>query len=73
MMRAEDLADKLRIAKTQRAIDMIIDGLDTGNQDRTDRGYELADEVGLSNKEIKDQLKAAMHQRNTTRERGSYH
>jgi len=68
MIQAEEANDKNKIANSQKAIDMIIDGLDTGNQNRTERGYELAQKEEMTAKQIKDQIKAAIHQRSISRE-----
>jgi len=59
--------DKKLAEHKQKAIDMITDALHEGDDSRLERGYELADKSGMSKKQIKDQVKAAIHERETPR------
>jgi hypothetical protein len=59
--------DKALADKKQKAIDMITDSITSSDSSRLDRGMELAVKSGLTNDQIKKQVKAALHERNTPR------
>jgi hypothetical protein len=51
----------------QKAIDLITDGITGDNDAKLEKGYEMAIRAGMTQKQIKEQIKSVMHERRTPR------
>jgi len=63
----ETKAEKKRALQKQKAIDLITDGISGDNDAKLEKGYEMAIRAGMTQKQIKEQIKSVMHERRTPR------
>lgn len=66
-MQIEQRRDKKIAAQKQKAVDLLVDGLTHDNEAKIEKAYSMAIRAEMTPQQLKEQVKAVMHERNTPR------
>lgn len=66
-LQLEQRRDKKIAAQKQKAVDLLVDGLTHDNEAKIEKAYSMAIRAEMTPQQLKEQVKAVMHERNTPR------
>jgi hypothetical protein len=66
-MQIEQRRDKKIAAQKQKAVDLLVDGLTHDDEKKIEKAYSMAIRAEMTPQQLKEQVKAVMHERNTPR------